>query len=208
MIGDLLEVTRAQSGKLTIDREPTSIRDLFRPITQAYERRAVEKGIAFRTSCPPQLPLVHADPNRIGQVLSNLLDNALKFTGQGEIFLSACLDDDDDKFIRIAVTDTGCGINADSLPKIFDRLYQSPNTVVLSRKGLGLGLHICQHLVELHEGKIWAESREGKGTTIFFTVPVSTGERVEWIEEVSIEEAKEISRRHEAINISSYGTET
>ena len=175
MIGDLLEVTRAQSGKLTIDPRPTLICDLFRPMIQTYERRAVEKGIAFRTSCPPDLPLVQADPNRIGQVLSNLLDNALKFTHQGEMFLSGCLDEHD-KFVRVAVTDTGCGINADSLPKIFDRLYQSPNTVVLSRKGLGLGLHICQHLVELHGGRIWVESDEGKGTTIFFTLPVSTNE--------------------------------
>ena len=175
MIGDLLEVTRAQSGKLTIDPRPTSICDLFRPMIQTYERRATEKGIAFRTSCPPDLPLVQADPNRIGQVLSNLLDNALKFTSQGEVFLSGCLDEHD-RFVRIAVTDTGCGINADSLPKIFDRLYQSPNTVVLSRKGLGLGLHICRHLIELHGGGIWAESDAGKGTTIFFTLPIGTNE--------------------------------
>jgi signal transduction histidine kinase len=146
-------------------------------MTQTYERRAAEKGIAFRSSWPLNLPLVQADPGRIGQVLSNLLDNALKFTSKGEVFLSCCLDEED-KFVRIAVTDTGCGINADSLPKIFDRLYQSPNTVVLSRKGLGLGLHICQHLVELHGGNIEAESKEGEGTTIFFTVPLSTSEEM------------------------------
>jgi signal transduction histidine kinase/CheY-like chemotaxis protein len=177
MIGDLLEVTRAQSGKLTIKPEPTSIHDLFRHMIQTYERRAAEKGIGFRVSSQPNLPLVHADPSRLGQVLSNLLENALKFTSRGEVFLSACLDEDD-KFVSIAVTDTGCGITADALPQIFDRLYQSPNTVVLSRKGLGLGLHICQHLVELHGGRIWADSKEGQGTTIFFTVPVSTGEEM------------------------------
>ena len=177
MIGDLLEVTRAQSGKLTIDPWPTSIGDLFQPMIQTYERRAAEKGIAFRASYPSNLPLIQADPGRLAQVLSNLLDNALKFTSQGEIFLSGCLDEED-QFVRIAVTDTGCGVNADSLPQIFDRLYQSPNTVVLSRKGLGLGLHICQHLVELHGGKIGAESKEGEGSTIFFTVPVSTGEEM------------------------------
>jgi signal transduction histidine kinase len=175
MIADLLEVTRTQSGKVTIDPQPTSICELFRPMIQTYERRAAEKRIAFRTSCPPGLPLVQADSSRIGQVLSNLLDNALKFTLQGEIFLSGSLDEDD-KFVRIAVIDTGCGINADALPKIFDRLYQSPNTVILSRKGLGLGLHICQHLVELHGGRIWVESKEGKGATIFFTLPISTYE--------------------------------
>ena len=75
--------------------------------------------------------------------------------------------------MRIAVADTGCGISADSLPKIFDRLYQSPNTLESSRKGLGLGLHICKHLVELHGGKIWAESKAGEGATVFFTAPVA-----------------------------------
>jgi signal transduction histidine kinase/CheY-like chemotaxis protein len=173
MIGDLLEVTRARSGKLTIDPQPTSIGDLFRSMSQTYERRATEKGIVFAATCAPDLPLVLADPGRIGQVLSNLADNALKFTTRGEVSISGCLDPEE-KFIRVAVADTGCGISATSLPKIFDRLYQSPNTVEMSRKGLGLGLHICQHLVELHGGKIWVESNEGESTTVFFTMPVSS----------------------------------
>jgi two-component system cell cycle sensor histidine kinase/response regulator CckA len=173
MIGDLLEVTRAQAGKLTIEPQPISLCDLFRPMMQTYEQRAAGKGIAFRTSCPPDLPLVQADSNRIGQVLSNLMDNALKFSTHGAISVSGHRDEDDE-FVRIAVADTGCGISADSLPKIFDRLYQSSNTLELSRKGLGLGLHICKHLVELHGGRIWAQSKEGEGTTISFTVPVRT----------------------------------
>jgi signal transduction histidine kinase len=173
MIGDLLEVTRAQAGKLTIEPQPTSICDLFRPVIQTHERRATEKGIAFATSCPPDMPLVSADPDRIGQVLSNLLDNALKFTAQGEVSVSSSLEEHGE-FVRVAVADTGCGISAASLPKIFDRLYQSPNTVEMSRKGLGLGLHICQHLVELHGGKIWVESTEDEGTTVFFTIPVTS----------------------------------
>jgi len=173
MIGDLLEVTRAQAGKLTIEPQQTSLCDLFGPMIQPYERRAAEKGIAFRINCPSDLPLVQADPNRIGQVFSNLLDNALKFTTDGAISITG-LRDEDDEFVRIAVADTGCGISADSLPKIFDRLYQSPNTLESSRKGLGLGLHICQHLIQLHGGRIWAESKEGEGATFFFTVPVRT----------------------------------
>jgi PAS domain S-box-containing protein len=172
MIGDLLEVTRAQAGKLTVELHPTSLCDLFDPMIKTYERRATEKGIAFQITCPSELPLVQADPNRIGQVLSNLLDNALKFTTHGAISVSGRRDEGDE-FVRIAVADTGCGISADSLPKIFDRLYQSPNTLESSRKGLGLGLHICKHLVELHGGKIWVESKAGEGATVFFTVPVA-----------------------------------
>ncbi len=173
MIGDLLEVTRAQAGKLTIEPQPTSLCDLFDPMIKIYERRAAEKGIAFRITCPSELPVVQVDPNRIGQVFSNLLDNALKFTAQGVISISGSRDEDD-SFVCIAVADTGCGISADELPKIFDRLYQSRNTLESSRKGLGLGLHICQHLVELHGGRIWVESKEGEGATVFFTVPVRT----------------------------------
>ena len=82
--------------------------------------------------------------------------------------------DERDKSVRIAVTDTGLGISAYCLPKIFDRLYQSPNTLESSRKGLGLGLHISKHLVELHGGRIWVESKEGEGTAVFFTVPITT----------------------------------
>ncbi len=176
MIGDLLEVTRVQAGKLTIEPQPTSLCDLFDPMIKIYERRAAEKGIAFRITCPSELPVVQVDPNRIGQVFSNLLDNALKFTAHGVISISGSRDEDDG-FVCIAVADTGCGIGADELPKIFDRLYQSRNTLESSRKGLGLGLHICQHLVELHGGRIWVESKEGEGAKVFFTVPVRTIQR-------------------------------
>lgn len=171
MIDDLLEVTRAQAGKLTIEPKPMSLFDLFRPAIQTYEQRAAEKGLAFESKCPIGLPHLQADPNRIGQVLSNLLDNALKFTASGSISITGS-QDQDQRFIRIEVADTGCGISADSLPKIFDRLYQSPNTVKSSRRGLGLGLSICKHIVELHGGRIWAESKENEGTTVFFTLPV------------------------------------
>jgi two-component system sensor histidine kinase ChiS len=108
-------------------------------------------------------------------VLSNLLDNALKFTTHGEIRVS-CDEDDREGFVRISVSDTGCGIDEASLLQIFDRLYQSPNTVESSRKGLGLGLHICKQLVELQGGRIWAESKVDQGTTVFFTVPVASVE--------------------------------
>jgi signal transduction histidine kinase len=176
MIDDLLEVTRAEGGKLTIEPRTIRLCDLFRSQIQTYERRAAAKGLAFPdtcSGCPENLPLVHADPNSLEQVLSNLLDNALKFTSHGEISVR-CDNDDRDGFVRISVSDTGCGIDKASLPHIFLRLYQSPNTVESSRKGLGLGLHISKQLVELQGGRIWAESNVGQGTTVFFTVPVAS----------------------------------
>ena len=170
MIGDLLEVTRADAGRLTIDPKQISFCELLKPLIQTYERRAAAKGLNFRIGCPCDLPQVKVDPTRIWQVISNLLDNALKFTSAGEISIS-CSGDEDEGFVRVAVTDTGCGITEDCLPRIFDRLYQSPNTLESSRKGLGLGLYIAKELIELHGGKIWIRSRSGKGTTVFFTMP-------------------------------------
>jgi signal transduction histidine kinase len=172
-----LEVTRTEGGKLTLEAQPMWLCDLFKSLIQIYEPRAAEKGIAFPVTCPgcpANLPLIHADPDRLRQVLSNLLDNALKFTTQGEISIS-CEEDDQSGFVRIAVTDTGCGIDAAALPKIFERLFQSPNAIESSRKGLGLGLHISKHLVEMHGGRIWAESNPGEGTKVSFTMPVANG---------------------------------
>lgn len=172
MIGDLLDVTRADSGKLTVELQSLALADLMRPILQSYRAQAAPKGVELCCICPTNLPKVKADPNRIGQVFANLLENAVKFTSQGTITVSAC-EDRQAGFIRVNVKDTGCGIPGHSLRKIFDRLYQSPNQTTDSRKGLGLGLHICKQLVELHGGRIWAESRDGHGATFSFTLPAS-----------------------------------
>ena len=178
MIGDLLEVTRAEAGKLTINPQPVAMAEILKPILQTFERRAAEKGISLRAIHHADLPLVQADENRIGQVLSNLLDNALKFTSQGTVSISAC-EDRQPGFLRIDVRDTGCGIPAEGLTKVFDRLYQAPNRLNASRKGLGLGLHICKQLVEMHGGRIWVESRDGHGATLSFTLPTGQATLIE-----------------------------
>jgi signal transduction histidine kinase/CheY-like chemotaxis protein len=178
MIGDLLDVTRGETGKLSVQPRAIWLCEVFKTLIQTYQMRAAEKGLSFPTTCPgcpANLPLVYADPDRLNQILSNLLDNALKFTPAGEISLR-CDEADEAGFVRISVTDTGCGIDAESLPQIFDRLYQSAPCEQSSRKGLGLGLHITKLLVELHGGRIWAESKPGAGTTVFFTVPVAARE--------------------------------
>lgn len=171
MISDLLDITGAETGKLLFEQHAVSLLPLFIELERNYRERATQKGILFLVQEPRGLSQVHADPQRLRQILSNLIDNAFKFTERGKITLQASMDDEPG-FMRIAVSDTGRGISEGSLPLVFNRLYQETSNIKLSRKGLGLGLHICEQLVSLHGGRIWVESKKNRGSTFFFTVPL------------------------------------
>jgi len=119
---------------------------------------------------PPALPKVHADGQRIAQVLTNLLGNALRYTPEGgrvDLRLRT-----EQRAILIGVSDTGPGIAADDLPHVFDRFYRADKSRSREGGGSGLGLAIARSIVETHGGRIWAESEIGRGTTIAFTLPV------------------------------------
>ncbi len=121
----------------------------------------------MKIDCPADLPEVLADPIRLEQVMVNLLHNAIKFTPSGgEITISANVLDGQ---IEFSVKDTGVGIPAIDLPRIFERFYKADRA--RSSGGTGLGLAISRHLVEAHGGRIWAESVEGKGSTFHFSIP-------------------------------------
>ena len=177
MISDLLDVTGAEAGKLLFEQHAVSLLPLFMELERNYRERAAQKGVLFLVQEPRGLSLVHADPQRLRQVLSNLIDNALKFTERGKVTIRASIDNEPG-FMRITVSDTGCGISQESLPLVFNRLYQEATTIEFSRNGLGLGLHICEQLVSLHGGRIWVESRKDHGSTFVFTIPL-------WIEEIA-----------------------
>jgi signal transduction histidine kinase len=173
MIDDLLEVTRAQTGKLTVDLQRTSLPDAIRDIIGTFRGSAVEKGIGLFARAPSTLPLAYADPSRVRQVLTNLMDNALKFTPSGgRVELHAEVFQQNANFLQVKVSDTGCGMNPDMTERIFERLYQIPNPAEAGRKGLGLGLYICKELVDRMNGHIWAEGRNGGGSSVAFLVPV------------------------------------
>jgi signal transduction histidine kinase len=173
LIDDLLDTTRAETGKLTVEPACVSPAQLVQEATQRYVAIARERGLRLTSQLSPDLPTVSADPLRTRQILSNLLDNACKFTPSGgEIVVSAAACPENSRFLRFSVTDTGPGIPAESLPRIFDRLYQGPAVAELSRRGLGLGLHITRELVMRHGGRIWVESELGQGATFHFTLPV------------------------------------
>jgi two-component system phosphate regulon sensor histidine kinase PhoR len=131
--------------------------------------QAERAGLSLRVECADDLPKVQIDSQRLEQVLVNLIHNAVKFTrARGEVVLLA---ESDSGFIRFAVRDTGIGIPAEDVSRIFERFYRVDKS--RAGGGTGLGLSIAKHIVEAHEGKIWVESIEGRGSTFFFSIPAS-----------------------------------
>jgi signal transduction histidine kinase len=173
MIDDLLEATRAESGKLRVEVRCINIGDTVLQAVTMLRAAANEKQINLEMMVDSGLPLVSADPERVLQILLNLIDNSLKFTpAGGSVTVNACLSPQDPAYVCISVTDTGRGVSPESKHLIFERLYQDPNSSSNSRKGLGLGLYIVQELVKLHGGRIWVESQPGHGSVFSFTLPL------------------------------------
>ena len=173
MIDDLLEVTRLETGKLTVEAQDVSVADAVTDVLNTLRFTASARGVALCSDLLPTLPSAYADSTRLRQVLIILLDNAIKFTGDaGLVTVAAQLLPTDSNFLQITVSDNGCGISPEIAENIFERLYQAAGSPQDRRKGLGLGLYICRELVRRQGGAIWLESTPGKGTTFSFTLPV------------------------------------
>jgi signal transduction histidine kinase len=173
MITDLLEATRAESGKISIEPQCIVISDVIRQAVAMLQGNALAKGVGLEAGLDIRIPFIYADSNRVLQVLTNLIDNAIKFTPtDGSVIVKACLAGNDPEFVQVSVADTGRGISPESKSLIFERLYQDPNSIDDSRKGLGLGLYISKELVRLQGGQMWVESQLSHGSTFVFTLPL------------------------------------
>lgn len=138
-----------------------------------FEGAAATKAISLRAELADDLPHVLADETRVRQIINNLMENAIKFTSQGgAIRLLAQRDPANTDFVRVTVADSGCGISQHGVQKIFTRLHQERSAIGESRQGLGLGLYICKELVVRQQGRIWAESTLGRGSTFHFALPI------------------------------------
>lgn len=169
MVSELLELARIESGRVPLQMTPTSPCELITASVDRLHVQAERAGLMVYIECPEDIPLVLADPSRLEQVLVNLLHNAIKFTSSGgEIVISA---GQQDQMILFKVHDTGIGIPADDLSRIFERFYKTDRA--RASGGTGLGLAIARHLVEAHGGRIWAESSDGKGSTFYFSIPLA-----------------------------------
>jgi signal transduction histidine kinase len=172
MLRDLLEATRAETGKMRIAPRCIDIAELIHQTVAMMRPTASAKNIGLECGIDVTLPLLHADPDRVLEVLINLVDNAIKFTPPGgSVIVQACMVEADTQTVYISVTDTGRGINPETKALIFERLYQDPDSVDNNRSGLGLGLFICREIVKLHGGRISVSSEPGQGSTFTFTLP-------------------------------------
>lgn len=179
MVGDLLEAARAESGKLAIHPRAVSLNLSVGETLGTFSANARQKGVELSQDLPGALPLLYVDPRRLKQILTNLVDNALKFTPKGgRVCVQGSLFGEDRDFIRVSVVDSGCGISPADAERIFNRLYQVENSLDTNRNGLGLGLHITKELVVRHGGRIWAEGKVGEGAVFHFTLPVFSLKRL------------------------------
>ena len=168
MVTELLELSRIESGRLALDLQPVSPYDLLSSACKRMQLQAERAGLSLRVETADNLPKVKIDSQRLEQVLVNLIHNAVKFTrAGGEILLKAEAGPGE---IRFAVKDTGIGIPLEDVQRIFERFYRVDKSRTGS--GTGLGLSIAKHIVEAHNGKIWAESVEGHGSVFYFTIPI------------------------------------
>ena len=167
LINDLLDVSRIVSGKIPIETEPVDLGAVVRASVESIRPTAATKGVVVDAKVPPRGTVIRGDSGRLQQVVGNLLSNAVKFTPSGgRVDVTVDADDTD---IRVAVADTGCGITGDFLPHVFDRFRQAETSPARAHGGLGLGLAIVRHLVELHGGRVCAAS-DGVGRGATFTI--------------------------------------
>jgi signal transduction histidine kinase len=172
MIDDLLEGTRIDLSKLHFKPEPFRLAVVLDDLIQSLHSVASGKKISLTTAIAPNLPTLYADPDRVRQVLLNLLDNAIKFTPEGgAVRVKAGVYEQDPTYVCVAVSDTGPGIRSELQDRLFQRFYQIEDVHMESRKGLGLGLYISREIVSRHKGKIWVVSQPGSGSTFYLTLP-------------------------------------
>jgi signal transduction histidine kinase len=168
LINDLLDFHKLEAGRMNFNMQDNNANEIANEVYDTMLPAAKEKGINLILEINSNLPRTSFDKDKITQVLSNLVNNAIKFTKQGRIIIATSRKED---AIQISVSDTGCGIKKEDLPKLFHEFEQLETVGIEKVHGTGLGLAISKEIVTKHNGEIWVESEAGKGSTFFFTLP-------------------------------------
>jgi signal transduction histidine kinase len=171
IINQLLDWSRIDVGRIELKPEPLPICEFVRDVVESFQNIAAEKSIMLHIAACEEFPLVHADRDKLEQILWNLIGNAVKFTPQGgrvsvEFLLRK------EGFVQIGIIDTGCGIAPHEVPKVFNE-FSKVESSLPSSQGAQLGLFITRSLVRLHGGDIWVESQLNIGSRFYFTIPCS-----------------------------------
>ena len=178
IINDILDFSKIEAGKLDLETTPFQLDEVISTVTTVTGQKAHEKGLEFLADAPASVPQgLRGDPLRLGQILTNLVNNAVKFTERGEIRLKAELLEQTGERVklRFSVADTGAGMTPEQAARLFQPFTQADMSTTRKHGGTGLGLTICKRLVELMGGQIWLESEPGVGSTFFFTVWLGLG---------------------------------
>jgi signal transduction histidine kinase len=178
LINDLLDLSKIESGKIEVKSSRVSMGGLLQEVVETLRPLAAEKAIALDATSLESSIVVWADRDKINQVLTNLIGNAIKFTpSHGRVAVSASRNGNES--VHVAVSDTGRGVPPEEREKIFDRFYQIAQKGEAKPKGTGLGLAICKAVVELHGGRIWVESEMSQGSTFYFTLPLTAAAKLD-----------------------------
>ena len=169
IISNMLDLAKIERRKATLVKQRVNIKSLVEDVVSDFELKIKARGLRLRSEFPPNEITAFVDQEKIIQVLSNLISNAIKYTERGHILVSIA---EKDNFVECHVSDTGKGIAEKDLPKLFNKFEQVARQLTLAEKGTGLGLAISKRIVQLHGGKIYAASEEGKGSTFTFTMPM------------------------------------
>jgi signal transduction histidine kinase len=179
LLNDILDVTRIETGKLTMNFNDYDAGDMLKAAILVQQSEAATRNIDLSLDVNGLPGRMNGDEGRIGQVLTNLLTNALKFTPKGgSISVTAGTQQTGSDDLVVCVTDTGCGIDPERLPKVFERLYQVREEDFAIEGGLGLGLNIAMEIIRAHGGDLWATSELGQGSQFSFSLPQSTSPAV------------------------------
>ncbi|GAB1403162.1 hypothetical protein MASR1M74_03400 [Lentimicrobium sp.] len=177
IINDILDFSKIESGKMNLEEAPFELRNCIEDALDLFAQKAIERGIDLLYLIQPDVsPFLIGDITRLRQILINLINNAIKFTEEGEVFISIEKVKDEDGYqeLEFSVRDSGIGIAKEKIDILFNPFTQADASTTRRYGGTGLGLAIAKHLVEMMNGRIWVESEAGKGSTFYFTVKLRT----------------------------------
>ena len=171
LVNDVLSLSKLESGKAALELQLNDISAIIKEVADVQESVARQKGIYLTIQMPQDMPKIYFDADKINQVLNNLISNAIKFTDKGGIEVSSMVEQEKNSVV-VTVKDTGPGIRAEDIPKLFQKFQQLGDHATRQTGGTGLGLAICKEIIARHAGKIWVESEVGKGSAFSFLLPL------------------------------------